>query len=49
MTVGPLSVRPIGDSTYELTTDNLRLEATTDADGRMVRLTVPDANVVVER
>lgn len=49
MTLGTFTVRPTGENTYEMTTDSLRLEATTDREGRMVRLSVPDANVVVER
>jgi hypothetical protein len=49
MTLGSLTVMPTGDNTYELTTENVRMEATTDAEGRLVRLEVPEAGVVVER
>ena len=48
-TVGTLTIRPAGNRTFELETSNLKLIATTDADGRLIRLTVPDAKVVVER
>jgi hypothetical protein len=49
MTLGSLTVTGTGPGTYAIETDNLRLEATTDAGGRLIRLEVPDANVVVER
>jgi hypothetical protein len=48
-TLGLLSVRAGANRTYELETANLKLVATTDADGRLLRLSVPDAKVVVER
>jgi hypothetical protein len=47
--VGLLTVRKTGDATFELQTEDLRVVATTDAQGRMIRLTAPGANVVVER
>lgn len=49
MTLGPLTVRSTGNQTYELETSNVKVVATTDADGRLIRLTVPEAKVVVER
>jgi hypothetical protein len=48
-TVGALSVRQTGERTFEVQTENLKIVATTDAQGRMIRLTAPEANVVVER
>jgi len=48
-TVGNLTIRPIGNRMYELESPNIRMTATTDQDGRLMRLTVPDAKVVVER
>jgi hypothetical protein len=47
--VGTAMVRRTGPHTYDLQTDNVRLEATTDADGSLTRLAVPSANVVVQR
>jgi hypothetical protein len=47
--VGTATVRSIGPHTYDLQVGEVRLEATTDADGSMTRLTVPSANVVVQR
>jgi hypothetical protein len=49
MTLGPLMVRRTGEQTYELETSNVKAIATTDLNGRLVRLTVPEASVVVER
>ena len=49
MTLGSLQVRPAGDRTFELESQNLRLRATTDEDGRMIRLVLLDSDVVVER
>jgi hypothetical protein len=49
LTVGMIEVRPAGERTYDLTTENLRLRASTDAEGRLVRLVGLDTNVVVER
>lgn len=47
--LGTILIRSAGDRTYELETTDVKLVATTDAEGRLVRLTVPSANVVVER
>ncbi len=49
LTVGTLTIHPSGNHTFELETNNVKLIATTDSDGRLIRLTVPDAKVVVER
>jgi hypothetical protein len=49
LTVGQITVRSLGNRTYEFDTGNIKVTATTDQDGRMIRLTVPDAKVVVER
>ena len=49
MTLGGLQVRPAGDRTFELESQNLHLRATTDDDGRLMRLELLDSDVVVER
>ncbi len=48
-TIGIMSVQQTADRTFEVLTENLRVIATTDTQGRMIRLTAPLANVVVER
>ena len=47
--VGSAIVRNTGPRTYDLDVGDVRLQATTDADGRLIKLTVPSAKVVVER
>jgi len=47
--VGMAAIKSIGPHTYDLQVGEVRLEATTDADGSLIRLTVPSANVVVQR
>jgi hypothetical protein len=47
--LGTMNVRSLGNNMYEMDTGNLRVTATTDKDGRLIRLSVPDAKVVVER
>ena len=47
--VGVATVRNAGPRTYDLQVGEVRLQATTDADGSLTRLTVPSANVVVQR
>lgn len=49
LTTGALRVEPSGDGRFDLTTENLRLEARTDDSGRLLRLASPDSSVVVER
>ena len=49
MKVGTVTVRATGARTYDLDTGDVKLQATTDSDGRLIRLVVPDAKVVVER
>jgi hypothetical protein len=49
MSVGSAQVRSTGLGTYDLEVGDVRMSATTDADGRLIKLTVPAANVVVER
>ncbi len=49
MTLGNMSVRRSGDRQYRIETENLVMEATVDGAGRLVRLSVPDSGVVVER
>jgi hypothetical protein len=47
--VGSAKVRNSGPRTYELEIGEVRMQATVDGDGTLTRLTVPGANVVVER
>jgi hypothetical protein len=49
MRIGSASVRPTGPRNFDLDVGDVKLQATTDADGRLMRLTVPDAKVVIER
>lgn len=49
MKVGSASVRSTGSRTYDLDVGDVRLQATTDADGRLIKLAVPSAKVIVER
>ncbi|PYR99582.1 MAG: hypothetical protein DMG12_20330 [Acidobacteria bacterium] len=49
MTLGAVTIRPTGNRTFEIETSNVKLVATTDPDGRLVRIAVPGAKVVVER
>jgi hypothetical protein len=47
--IGSATVRNAGARAYDLEIGEVRMHATTDADGRLLKLTVPAANVVVER
>jgi hypothetical protein len=49
MAVGSVSVQTTGSRTFNLDTGDVKLEATTDGDGRLMRLAVPDAKLVIER
>jgi hypothetical protein len=49
MTLGTLSVEPVGNGTFQLQSDNLELLATTDVLGRLVRLASADSSIVVQR
>jgi hypothetical protein len=49
MRVGSASVRPTGPRSFDLDVGDVKLQATTDADGRLMRQSVPDAKVVIER
>jgi hypothetical protein len=49
MSVGSAQIRTTGQRTYDIEVGDVRMSATTDADGRLMKLTVPAANVVVER
>lgn len=49
MGLGSVSVSSTGPRTFNLDTGEVKFEATTDADGRLIRLAVPDAKVVIER
>jgi hypothetical protein len=49
MSVGSASVRRTNSATWELEVGDVKMQATTDADGRLLKLVVPDAKVVVER
>lgn len=46
---GTATVRKTGPGRYDLEAGDVRLQATTDADGKLTRIVVPAANVVVER
>lgn len=47
--VGLARIRPTGPSTCTLELGDVKLEATLDGNGRLMRLTVPESKVVVER
>jgi hypothetical protein len=49
MQVGSAHVRSTGKSTYALELGDVKLEATVDAAGKLTRLSMPSAKVVVER
>lgn len=49
LTIGTMTIQTTGDHTWEFDTGNVKVIATTDNEGRMIRLTVPSAKVVVER
>jgi hypothetical protein len=49
MSVGSAQIRSTGARTYDLEIGDVRMQATTDAEGSLIKLTVPAANVVVER
>lgn len=49
MRVGSASVKSGASRTYDLEVGDVKLHATTDADGRLIKLAVPDAKVIVER
>jgi hypothetical protein len=49
MRVGTATVRRTAARTYELGVGEVKLQATTDADGSLTKLVVPSANVVVQR
>jgi hypothetical protein len=46
---GSATVRKTGGRNYELQVGEIKLEATTDADGVLTKLSVPSANVIVQR
>jgi hypothetical protein len=46
---GEATIRAKGNRSFELIMGDVRLEATTDATGRLLRLAVPEAGVVIER
>jgi hypothetical protein len=49
MRVGTATVRNVAPRTYDLGVGEVKLQATTDADGTLTKLVVPSANVVVQR
>ena len=49
MQVGQARIRSTGNRTYALEVGEVKLEATVDGDGKLLRLAVPAAKVVVER
>jgi hypothetical protein len=49
MRMGSATVRPKGNGVFDLEMGDVKLEATTDASGRLIRLVVPDARIVIQR
>jgi len=49
MSVGAAMAQSTGPRTYDLMIGDVKMQATTAADGSLTKLTVPSANVVVER
>jgi hypothetical protein len=49
MTLGALDVARVSEGNYELRSESIQLRATTDEEGRLLRLTLAESNVVVER
>jgi hypothetical protein len=49
MSIGSAVIRSTGPRSYDLQIGDVKMQATTDADGSLIKLTVPGANVVVER
>lgn len=47
--LGSATVRPKGNRKFDLEVNGVGMEATTDADGRLIRLAIPDGKLVVER
>jgi hypothetical protein len=47
--IGNATVRSTGPRTYDLEVGDVKMQATVDADGALTKLSVPAANVVVER
>jgi hypothetical protein len=47
--LGPMTIRNLGNHTYEMDTSEVKVKATTDMEGKLIRLEVPAAKVVVER
>jgi hypothetical protein len=47
--LGGATVKSTGPRTYELQIGDVKMQATVDADGTLTKLSVPAANVVVER
>jgi len=47
--IGTAIVRTTGPRAYDIDVGDVKMKATTDAEGKLIKLTVPAANVVVER
>jgi hypothetical protein len=47
--VGPITIRNLGNHTFEMDSGEVKVKATTDMEGKLIRLEVPAAKVVVER
>jgi len=47
--LGLATVKAKGNNVFELTIGYVKMEATTDKSGKLIKLTVPEAKVVVER
>ena len=47
--IGTATVRSTGPRAYDIDVGDVKMKATMDAEGKLIKLTVPAANVVVER
>jgi hypothetical protein len=47
--LAPISIKSIAVDTYEIDTGNVKVTATTDKEGKLLKIAVPAAKVVVER
>jgi hypothetical protein len=49
LVLGQMTIRNLGNRTYEMDTSEVKVKATMDMEGKLIRLEVPAAKVVVER
>ncbi len=47
--LAPLTIKSTSPNSFEIDSGSVRVIATTDKEGKLIKLTVPDAKVVVER